>query len=153
MINILKKSNIKYLIFVFVLFLFLFLFCFCFCFVLFLFYFCFCFVFVFVSFEWNYAIDIAKLDSSGRFLRNPAFYVVNDYNIWNPISIGADGPVTYSIFPPLPNGLTFWENNGTITGQPVEPSEMTSYIVTVSNPAGSVNVSVNLTVELRKTIK
>ncbi len=74
--------------------------------------------------------------------------VINRSNFSNLVEIQGDGPITYSITPALPEGLSFSTSDGTITGTPVEAVPLTPYIVTATNPTGSISTVLNLTVEL-----
>ena len=67
-----------------------------------------------------------------------------------PCSINAptvgEGAVTYSIAPALPQGMTFDETNGVITGSPHTASPATTYTVTATNSAGKASTNVTITV-------
>jgi hypothetical protein len=54
-----------------------------------------------------------------------------------PTTLSGDAPITLSISPSLPAGLSFNTSTGCITGTPTETSATTNYTVTATNGAGS----------------
>ena len=54
-----------------------------------------------------------------------------------PTTLSGDAPITLSINPSLPAGLSFNTSTGCITGTPTETSANTNYTVTATNGAGS----------------
>ncbi len=55
-------------------------------------------------------------------------------------------PQSYSISPALPAGVNFSTTTGTISGTPAAAAAMATYVVTASNPGGSVTTNLTLTV-------
>jgi len=55
-------------------------------------------------------------------------------------------PTSYSISPSLPSGLSFNTSTGVVSGTPTAVSASTMYTVTASNPNGSVNGTLSITV-------
>jgi len=90
----------------------------------------------------------AFLPSRLTYRSNPAFYVLEESQVLNLVTEQGDGPMTYTISPPLPQGLTFSPYNGTIVGTPLEAIALTAFVITATNPAGSINTTFNLAVEL-----
>ncbi|KAK8793314.1 hypothetical protein WA158_004673 [Blastocystis sp. Blastoise] len=69
------------------------------------------------------------------------FIKLLEYSI-NPIIEGV--LLSFSIYPSLPLGLSINITTGTIYGIPLIETINSSYIITVSNPAGSLNTTINL---------
>jgi hypothetical protein len=77
---------------------------------------------------------------------NPASYVVGSAITLNtPISSGS-AVVSYSVTPALPSGLALNTTSGAISGTPTVASATAIYTVTATNTAGSVTVSLSITV-------
>ncbi|MDR3100286.1 MAG: putative Ig domain-containing protein, partial [Paraburkholderia sp.] len=53
---------------------------------------------------------------------------------------------TFSVFPPLPAGLSLDTQSGVISGTPTDAQKQTSYTITGSNSAGSVTASINIAI-------
>ena len=59
---------------------------------------------------------------------------VNQTTSFTPVTgSGGTAPLTYSVSPTLPAGLSFSSTTGTITGQPTAPSSTTTYTATVTD--------------------
>ncbi len=76
------------------------------------------------------------------------------YTKWTPITnntatVRGTSPVTFSISPALPSGLSFSTTTGLISGTPtIKDIAGTTYTITATNGAGSVQVAMNLAVVL-----
>lgn len=64
----------------------------------------------------------------------------------NTPTVSGTNPITYSIDPALPTGLTLNANTGVISGTPQVTSPRTAYTVTATNSAGSTTRTIHLTV-------
>jgi acetyltransferase-like isoleucine patch superfamily enzyme len=64
-----------------------------------------------------------------------------------PTTLSGDAPITLSISPSLPAGLSFNTSTGCITGTPTETSANTNYTVTATNGAGSDTDTFDIEVE------
>jgi hypothetical protein len=63
--------------------------------------------------------------------------IVSDFTSIFPTLVEGDTPITFSISPALPAGLTFDSNTGEINGVPTTQTVLTSYTVTATNAYGS----------------
>ena len=77
---------------------------------------------------------------------NPAVYSLAQTIVPNLPTSSGGGIASYSISPPLPAGLSLNPALGVIAGTPTEVSPATDYTVVASNPQGTTNVVVNVTV-------
>lgn len=65
-----------------------------------------------------------------------------------PILNAGSLPITYSISPSLPSGLSINNSTGVISGTPTNSQSITSYTVTATNDVGSTTATINITVNL-----
>ncbi|MEM1450938.1 MAG: putative Ig domain-containing protein [Planctomycetota bacterium] len=93
-------------------------------------------------------LEITELDPPGeaKYPANPVTYT-RGFTITPNVPIPRGVVRDWSITPALPAGLTFDTGNGTISGTPTVTSMQTDYTVTVSNPAGSLDNPLQITVE------
>ena len=66
-------------------------------------------------------------------------------------SVSGTTPMSYSINPALPSGLSFNNTTGTISGTPLVSSPNTAYTITATNACGSTTQTVNITVNALPT--
>jgi hypothetical protein len=64
----------------------------------------------------------------------------------SPTSISGSTPITYSISPTLPTGLTLNFSTGVISGTPTVVQLATSYTITATNATGSFNATISIAV-------
>lgn len=64
----------------------------------------------------------------------------------NVSSIAGSSPLTYSIMPALPSGLSINPTTGAISGTPLANSSLTAYTVTATNACGNTTATVNISV-------
>ena len=77
---------------------------------------------------------------------SPKAYLINTVIAKLTPTVSGGAPVTYSINPGLPKGLTFNTTSGEITGTPIVLSAAKDYYVTAFNGAGNTQASINLAV-------
>jgi len=77
---------------------------------------------------------------------NPAIYTTGIAIAGNTPASNGGAVVSYSVNPPLPNGLSLNATSGAITGTPMTPAAMATYAVTGSNTGGSTTASLAITV-------
>ncbi len=96
----------------------------------------------------NTVVNIAVQDTAPKSLIYSTPTAVYGINVAisnnTPILVGSS--THYSISPPLPAGLGLDTTTGIISGTATVSSASTAYTVTVYNPAGSANATVNITV-------
>ncbi|MDZ4724525.1 MAG: Ig domain-containing protein [Leptospira sp.] len=74
-------------------------------------------------------------------------FVFTKYIAISPVNPSVQGNVlSYSVSPALPAGLSIDPNTGQLHGTPTTSVSLTNYIVTASNLAGSMNFTLNITV-------
>lgn len=103
---------------------------------------------------------LSKVDISGCTYRLPAdivftpnvFQLIVNNTVSYPPPSYSNLATSFTISPSLPNGLMINENSGAILGTPVVLSSTTTYVITVSNTAGSVDTNITLSVELPKCV-
>ena len=82
---------------------------------------------------------------------NPATYYVGAAITTNTPTINGTTPITYSVTPALPAGLTLNTGTGAITGTPTVTSPPASYVVIATNTLGSTTATLNITVTTAPT--
>ncbi|UPQ77900.1 putative Ig domain-containing protein [Flavobacterium azooxidireducens] len=92
------------------------------------------------------SIEVIDVAPSSLTYSTPNVYTINEAisNLVPTISGGA--VLNYSIEPSLPNGLSFDESTGIISGTPTELSSATNYTVTATNSGGSTNFMLSIEV-------
>jgi hypothetical protein len=78
----------------------------------------------------------------------PLVYCLNQAIIPNVATVQQSNNTTFSIFPPLPEGLIFQTTTGQISGIPTVLSASDNYVVTASNACGSTTRILNLAVKM-----
>ncbi|HYD40433.1 MAG TPA: putative Ig domain-containing protein [Anaeromyxobacter sp.] len=93
------------------------------------------------------AIAVNSAPPSGlAYATNPASYPRGAAIAPN-VPTGSGGDVAqYTVSPPLPSGLTLHPTTGVISGTPTAVTATASYVVTASNPHGSTQASLVLTI-------
>ena len=74
--------------------------------------------------------------------------VINVSTSLSPTLIAGTSPITYTVSPSLPTGLSISSSTGIISGTPTILQNSSSYTVTATNSVGSTNASFNITVKL-----
>lgn len=84
--------------------------------------------------------------SSLSYSQNPAVYGAGTAITPNSPTLVGTPPISYSVTPALPAGLTLNESTGTISGTPTTGSAASYYTITAANAYGITTVSVNITI-------
>lgn len=84
--------------------------------------------------------------TSLSYTTNPATYRVGTAITNNSPTINGTTPITYSVTPALPAGLTLNTSTGVISGTPTAVSSASNYVIIASNTYGSTSISLNITV-------
>ncbi|MBI3131210.1 MAG: putative Ig domain-containing protein [Acidobacteria bacterium] len=77
---------------------------------------------------------------------NPAVYVKGSAIAANTPTVASASPVSFTVTPPLPPGLTLSPATGALTGTPTAVSATATYAVRATNAGGSVTANLALTV-------
>jgi hypothetical protein len=94
-------------------------------------------------------ITVLMAPSSLSYSQNTAQYVVGMPISSNMPTFTGSLPLTYSVSPALPSGLSLNTSTGVISGTPMVPAAAANYTVTATNAAGSTTKAVNITVILK----
>jgi uncharacterized repeat protein (TIGR01451 family) len=97
----------------------------------------------------NAFINITVLDSLPVVAYIPSdVELLNNSTVMDQHPISTGGPVLqWSISPALPDGLSFDNNTGHISGTPVEITSQTTYTITASNDNGFATTTLNISVQ------
>jgi photosystem II stability/assembly factor-like uncharacterized protein len=85
----------------------------------------------------NLNITVLLKPSNLAYSSNPTTYVVGNAITPNLPSLQGSAPMTYSVNPALPAGLSLSPTSGAITGIPSAATATAFYTITVANPVGS----------------
>jgi len=95
----------------------------------------------------SFTLSIEIIDSAPTTLSysTPNVFIIEEA-ITNLVPMVLGENLVFSILPSLPNGLSFDESTGIISGTPTELSAATNYIVTASNSGGSTSFVLSIEV-------